>query len=124
MYGLAGVALALLVKIFDISVRDTSLKVAGYSLAAAIPLLIAMAMMSDLLAKPRYRSFPLSALLLDCFLASGKFAFILGLTAYLWHFDHGVSKTFLAFCGIAFILNLVYSAKLNSANPEVPGPSA
>jgi hypothetical protein len=124
MYGLAGASFALLLKIFDIASRDTALKVAGYSLAAAIPLLIAMAMMSDLLAKPRYRIFPLSILFFDCCLAVGKFAFIIGFTAYLWHFDHGVSKTFLAFCVIAFVLNLAYSVKFNSANPETTAPSA
>ena len=124
MYGLAGASFALLVKIFDIGNRDTSLKVSGYSLAVAIPLLIAMAMMADLIAKPRYRKFPLSILFFDCSLAIGKFAFITGLTAYLWHFDHGVSKVFLGFCMLALILNLAYSVKLNSANPELPGPPA
>ena len=124
MYGLAGASFALLVKILDIANRDTPLKISEYSLATAIPLLIAMAMMADLIAKPRYRRFPLSIIFFDCSLAIGKFAFITGFSAYLWHFDHGVSKAFLGFCAFALILNLAYSVKLNSANPELPGPPA
>ncbi|MDE2107552.1 MAG: hypothetical protein KGL39_60730, partial [Patescibacteria group bacterium] len=103
MYGLAGLSFALLVKVLDIANRDTSLMVASYSLAAAIPLLIAMAMMAEILAKPRYKKFPLSIFVLDCCLAIGKLAFIIGFTAYLWHFDHSVSKTFLVFGAVAFI---------------------
>lgn len=117
MFGLAGASFASLLKVLDMQPQDAALAVAGYAFAVAIPLLIALAISSDIMEDVRYTRMSFTGFALTMLLNAGNWAFVVGLCALLWHYSAPLALTF-AGCALAALAAFIaFQIDLDKANP-------
>jgi hypothetical protein len=117
MFGLAGASFASLLKVLDMQPQDTALAVAGYSFAAAIPLLIALAVSSDIMEDTRYARMSFTGFALTMLLNAGNWAFVVGLSALLWHYSIPLALTFAGCALTALVAFIAFQVDLDKSNP-------
>src|ERR1051326_6032024 len=116
MFGLAGASYASLMKVTEIQSHDTALTVAFFAFAIAIPLLIALAITTEILDDPRYTHWSAVGFGIFLLLNAGSWAFVLGFAAFLWHYSIPVALIFFASACVGLIAFIVFQADLAKAS--------
>jgi MFS family permease len=116
--GLAAVSFACLLKVIEMPGKDLALLVAMYSFAAAVPLLVVIAMTSEIVERDRYKKISVAAMFVQLWMAIGRVAGLLGVLALLWHFQKSVAVVFTIASIAGLISYMVFGVLMNEVNPD------
>jgi hypothetical protein len=116
MYGLAAASYAGLVKVTEIQPHDTSLTLAFYAFAVAIPFLITLALVTDITENTEYTRMSPTGFGIFMFLNAGPWAFVVGFSSFIWHYSKPVAITFLVLSLAGLVAFIVFQNDLIAAN--------
>lgn len=116
--GLAAVSFACLLKVIEMPGKDMALLVAMYSFAAAIPLLVGIAMTSEIVERDRFKRISVAAMFVHLWMAIGRVVGVLGVVALLWHFQKSVAIVFTIASTAGLISYMLFGVLMNEVNPD------
>ena len=119
MFGLAGVSVALILKLIELKPWDKPLTIAFYSLIVAVPLLTALAIVTDIQEDPQWVKMSWKGFQIVMILNFGNGAFVLGFTSFLWHYSTRGALVFLGATLVAFICFILFQNEVFS-DPALP----